>query len=253
MVPSANHYSAANIKYEDIDSAVWELLGINEPTTSTDIYSIGTFRVRSVADRFEFDRITGMRTERLGGIIYVTFPIDNMDLVGETTTTMYIGKYNYNNDSNRWERFERMGMETVFDTEEIKYMDTWYAIERKDEDLSKPCPVDERIYKRDHKGVNNGFIASDHNCIMLVITDGHPLHDGGTGNLDEMRLDGIVTDPFSIGPVQFPETVREPPPPGGGGGGAIGSSDVLLLLTALGLLLVAGIVRRRRQSSTSIS
>ena len=47
-----------------------------------------------------------------------------------------------------------------------------------------------------------GFEASEDNCIMLVITDGHPRHD-------ESSRDGRVIDPLSIGPVQFERATRD--------------------------------------------
>ena len=234
--PEAQHYSAANIKYDQIDEDTRILLGIEDPTENTTaIYSIATFGVSDVEYGFTYDD-AGMITGILGGTIYVTFPIDNVDSAGET---LYVGKYD--NENNRWLRF---------DTRET---DTWYAIER---NPLLECPQDIETYrngdaKTDDDDNGFGFTASMDNCIMLVITDGHPLHD-------ESSRDGRVIDPLSIGPVQFPEASGRR---GGGGGsdnsifgiGAIGSDDVLFLLTTLALLLVAGIARRRRQLDTPIS
>ena len=226
--PEAQHYSAANIKYDQIDEDTRILLGIEDPNENTTaIYSIATFGVSDVEYGFTYDA-AGMITGILGGTIYVTFPIDNVDSAGET---LYVGKYD--NENNRWLRF---------DTRET---DTWYAIER---NPLLECPQDIETYrngdaKTDDDDNGFGFTASMDNCIMLVITDGHPLHD-------ESSRDGRVIDPLSIGPVQFPEATPRRMP-GGGGGGAIGASDVLLLLTALTLLIIASIVRRRRQSAQS--
>ena len=237
--PEAQHYSAANIKYDQIDENTRILLGIEDPNANTTaIYSIATFGVSDVEYGFTYND-AGMPTGVLGGTIYVTFPIDNVD--SGNGETLYLGKYD--NDNNRWLRF---------DTRE---MDTWYAIER---DPNFECPQDIETYrnedaKTDDGGNGFGFEGSMDNCIMLVITDGHPLHD-------ESSRDGRVIDPLSIGPVQFPETARRPPPPDPDGGrngpfgiGAIDFGDALFLLTALALLLVAGVVRRRRQLITPIS
>ena len=238
--PEAQHYSAANIKYDQIDENTRILLGIEDPNANTTaIYSIATFGVSDVEYGFTYDN-AGMLTEILGGTIYVTFPIDNIGSVGET---LYVGKYD--NDNNRWLRF---------DTRE---MDTWYAIERRDPMLE--CPQDIETYrngdaKTDDGGNGFGFTANMDNCIMLVITDGHPLHD-------ESSRDGRVIDPLSIGPVQFDTADPGPSPRGRRGSsdnsifgiGAIDFGDALFLLTALALLLVAGVVRRRRQLITPIS
>ena len=237
--PEAQHYSAANIKYEDITEDTRTLLGIEDPTENTTaIYSIATFGVSDVEYGFTYND-AGMLTEVLGGTIYVTFPIDNVD--SGNGETLYIGKYD--NDNNRWLRFTR-GME-----------DTWYAIERRGPPF-EPCPQDIETYRNGHVGTaDGGFTGSMDNCIMLVITDGHPLHD-------ESIRDGRVIDPISVGPVQFPEATGTRGDGGGRRGGsdnsifgigAIGSDDVLFLLTTLALLLVAGIVRRRRQLDTPIS
>ena len=224
----------------------------------------GVFGVQGVEDSFTYND-AGMVTGISGGTIYVTFPIYLEDIT--TTPTLYIGKWNQEgrNDQGqmepRWEEFERMG--TTFDEpdegnepgEGITYMDTWYVIER-DGPPFEPCSQNPLTYQSEHEimidddGNEGGFIESADNCIMLVITDNHPLHDQDGAN-------GRVIDPLYPRMVPFPSPTPiggpQPPPPPRGGGGAIGSSDVLLLLTALGLLLVAGIVRRRRQSSTPIS
>ena len=254
---NAEHYSAANIKYGEISTDTKSLLEIVDPESTTAIYSVATFGVSDVEYGFNYDNETTGRmltdTDILGGTIYVTFPIDNLGSEGET---LYVGKYNSNN--NRWQRFDTMG---TFNTTETIYMDRWYAIERGD--TSMACPQIEEIY-RNHptrtETDDGGFIASANNCIMLVITDGHPRHD-------ESSRDGRVIDPISIGPVQFEEATRDtvptppvvvpdddldPEPSRRRGGGAIGAGDVLLLLTAL-TLLIASIVRRRRQPTTPIS
>ena len=276
-MPSADNYSAANIKYDQIDPDTWKLLGIVEPATSTAIYSIATFGVSDVEYGFNYDETAGgMLTDMdiLGGTIYVTFPIDNLGSEGET---LYVGKYNREDES--WQRFDTTGT-----------VDRWYAIERVDTSIA--CPQDIEIY-RNHptrtETDDGGFIASANNCIMLVITDDHPLHD-------ESSRDGRVIDPTSIGPVRDAGATRgtgdgtggggtgdgtgdggtgdgtgdggtgdgtgdggtgdggtgDGTGDGGtgdgtGGGGAIGAGDVLLLLTALTWLLVLSIVRRRRQ------
>ena len=243
-----NHYSAANIKYDEISTNTKILLEIVDPRESTTaIYSIATFGVSDLEYGFEYDNNSGMITRQLGGTVYVTFPIDNLDsVVGEP---LYIGKYNSEDES--WERFERMG--TTFNTTETRYIDTWYAIERGNTSIE--CPQNLEIYRNrnEHQGTD-GFIASANNCIMLVITDGHPLHD-------ESGRDGRVIDPLSIGPVPVAGATRDPgsvdpdpgpdPTPSRGGGGAIGANDLLLLLTALTLLLIASIVRRRSPTPTS--
>ena len=187
--PNANHYSAANIKYDQIDADTKTLLGIVDPESTTAIYSIATFEVSDVEYGFEYDD-SGMIMGILGGTIYVTFPIDNLGSEGET---LYIGKYN--SEDKIWQRFDTMGTE---------HIDTWYAIER--DDLMLECPQDIETYRNGHTGTDDGgFIASADNCIMLVITDGHPLHD-------ESSRDGRVIDPISIGPVQFARATTEPDP-----------------------------------------
>ena len=239
--PEAQHYSAANIKYSDISEDTRILLGIEDPDENTTaIYSIATFGVSDVEYGFTYNN-AGMLTGVLGGTIYVTFPIDNIGSAGER---LYVGKYD--NDNNRWLRFDTRGTD-----------DTWYAIER---DPLFECPQDIGTYEdediKTDDGNGFGFTANMDNCIMLVITDGHPLHD-------ESSRDGRVIDPLSIGPVQFDAADTDdddddtgPGGPGRNGPfgiGAIGFGDALFLLTALALLLVAGVVRRRRQLITPIS
>ena len=244
---SPEHYSPTDIDYISIrDGGMWELL---------DIEANGTFGVQGVEQGFTYDD-AGMVTGISGGTVYVTFPIENMssNLVGET---IYIGKYNeeHNEGEGRWESFERMG--TTFNTRDIRYMDTWYAIERPS--IMEACPQDIERYRNGHTGTDDdGFIASDDNCIMLVITDNHPLHDedGAPGRVIDPLL--FATEPFPAPMVDTPLPPPPPPPPppassGGGGSGslAIGVSDVLILLAALSLLLIANTARRRCQSTTN--
>ena len=176
--PGASDYSAANIKYDGINRGTTDLLGI---TTDTAIYSIATFGVSDVEYGFEHND-AGMLTEVLGGTIYVTFPIDNVD--SGDGETLYIGKYD--NDNNRWLRFTR------------GTGDTWYAIERRGPPF-EPCPQDIETYRNEHREDGDGFTGSMDNCIMLVITDGHPLHD-------ESSRDGRVIDPISVGPDAIPRS-----------------------------------------------
>ena len=188
--PNADHYSAANIKYDQIAAATKTLLGIVDSESASAIYSIATFGVSDMEYGFTYDD-AGMVTGISGGAIYVTFPIDVSFLVGDETTTLYIGKYN--SEDKIWQSFERMGTE---------YADTWYAIER--EHTSIACPQDIEVYRSGHRGTDHGgFMASMDNCIMLVITDGHPLHD-------ESGRDGRVIDPMSISTERF----LLPPPSG---------------------------------------
>ena len=228
------HYSAANIKYDDINPDTKLLLGLRGSGDES-IYSITTFGVSDVEYGFVLDEGTGGTTAELtGGTIYVVFPLaiddmdlDEMDLIGEP---MYLGKYNRRDDSPSWKRFER-GTETGF-------VDTWYAIDRTD---AMACPTDIQIYRNEHEAVGEdgmGFIATAYNCIMVVVTDGSPY--------DESSLDGRVIDPMAASPVEF---ARGRGAAGRGGGGAIGISDVLLLIGSLVLLIIATSRRRRKQTA----
>ena len=227
------HYSAANIKYDEISDDTKLLLGLRG-SGNEDIYSITTFGVSDVEYGFVLDEGTeGATAELTGGTIYVVFPIAiaDMELIDNP---MYLGKYNSRDEFPSWKRFER-GTETGF-------VDTWYAIERTD--TAMKCPTDIQIYRNEHEAVgeeNMGFTAKAHNCIMLVVTDGSPY--------DESSLDGRVIDPMSLDRA-LPAQGRGATGRGGGtGGGAIGISDVLLLIGSLVLLIIATSRRRRKQTA----
>ena len=118
------------------------------------------------------------------------------------------------------------------------------------------CPTNIQVYINEHRpaeGTTTGFMASEDNCMMLVITDG--------GNYDSTGLDSRVIDPPCIGLVE--ECITRDPAddavddiisrPRGGGGGAVGISDAMLLIAVIALLLTATARNRRRKQTTSIS
>ena len=222
------HYSAANIKYDDISGNTKLLLGLDDVADES-IYSITTFGISDVEYGFILNE-EGTVEQLIGGTVYVVFPIT----VEDTTlidNPMYLGKYR--RDDGYAKRFER-GTE-----------DTWYAIERTD--TATACPTNIQRYRNEHEAVgegNMGFTAKAHNCIMLVVTDG--------SLYDESSLDGRVIDPMLLTPDLL-EPDRGTSGGGrsgrGGGGGAIGISDALLLIGSL-VLLIAATSRRRRKQST---
>ncbi len=229
------HYSASNIKYDDISTDTRTLLQLQGRNDDL-IESIATFGISDVAYGFNLNE-DGL-TEVIGGAVYVTFPI-----TVDVSTSMaddnirYLAKHNNRDDTPRWENFER-----------DDGGNTWYAIERTN--IGVACPTDIQVYINEHEPAGNqdmGFTASANNCIMLVIIDGDAY--------DASSLDSRVIDPVGITTAQIPEPEEpvepvEPEEPAerrrGGGGGAVGISDALLLIGAITLLLIAIAGRRRK-------
>ena len=221
------HYSAANIKFDDISTDTRTLLRL-QGTNANLIDSIATFGVSDVAYGFNLNE--DGQAEVTGGTVFVVFPItvDDSTLMSNRNI-LYLSKHNNSEESPRWRPFER-------NTE----AGTWYAIERTDTGVA--CPTDIQVYINEHRPAgtrDRGFMASAHNCIMLVINDGNVY--------DASSLDSRVIDPVGIGG----DTTSTPTPRRGGGGGGIGAvgiSDALLLVGIIALLLIATAKRRRKQT-----
>ncbi len=224
------HYSASNIKYDDISDNTKILLRLG--TDDDFIDSIATFGVSDVVYGFNLNE--DGQTEVTGGTVYVVFPI-TIDLSTLIDNTLYVVKHDSSEESPRWRPFER-------DAD----AGTWYAIERTDTGVA--CPTDIQVYINEHEPASGndgtGFIASEHNCVMLVINDGD--------NYDASSLDSRVIDPVGFRTRSTADTT--PPRTGGGGGGgigAVGMSDALLLIGVIALLMIATAKRRRKQTITT--
>ena len=156
---NAEDYSAANIEYDDIDERTKEFLG--QPSL---VETIATFGVET-----EYE--IGEDGSAKAAVAYITFPVES-SLEGD----LYL---RYSTQTGVWRQFERAT---------AGYPDTWYAIERTN--TSEACSTDPETYRAMHD-----LGAHEHNCIMVVITDGGPYDSNDD-------LDGRIIGLLSIGPYR---------------------------------------------------
>ena len=176
---SLSDFSPANIAYSSIDSTTKEPLEYNEGNFmgDTPIETIATFAARSIPYS-----IPPTEGGQAGGLVHTVFPMES-SLRGQT---LYLSRYD--NTSRNWVQFER-------NTEDPD-AETWYAI---DWPNNQRCPTSIELYKYEHntaiaRGQPDGFIASDHNCIMLVTKDGSPYDNS---------IDGSVSEQIAVGRQRF--------------------------------------------------
>ena len=176
------NYSAANIRYNDLDEDTINLLDDDDFLGSG--FSITPQLIETIAT-FGVETGPYTRSDR-GRVAFVTFPVQSSERI------LQLRKYKIdpnNSALSNWEQFE-IGR--------TQGSDTWSVIERPD--TSEECPTDPKTYEdnamvRDLMMVR-GYRGYEHSCIMLVITDG--------GLNDNSGLDGRIIGLFSLGPPLLP-------------------------------------------------
>ena len=180
---SLSDFSPANIAYSSIDSTTKEPLEYNEGNFmgDTPIETIATFAARSIPYS-----IPPTEGGQAGGLVRTVFPMES-SLRGQI---LYLSRYNTTttNMFRGWQNFER-------NTEDPD-AETWYAI---DWPSGRRCPTSVELYKYEHNiatadGQADGFIASDHNCIMVVTKDGSSYDNS---------IDGSVSEQIAVGRQRF--------------------------------------------------
>ena len=180
---SLSDFSPANIAYSSIDSTTKEPLKYNEDDFmgDTPIETIATFAARSIPYS-----IPPTEGGQAGGLVHTVFPMES-SLRGQT---LYLSRYNTTttNMFRGWQNFER--------NTEDRDAETWYAI---DWPSGRRCPTSVELYKYEHNiatadGQADGFIASDHNCIMVVTKDGSSYDNS---------IDGSVSEQIAVGRQRF--------------------------------------------------